>query len=400
MVAAFYLGRRREEDRWQVLFFTVRQLLGRELADPEEGADALAQGWQALKREAEAQGDLLRRLEGTLDALEEGILLLDGEGRPLYMNRQARLWWGELQWRRLGAHHVELFPYSALNSALSASRREGVVKEVIQPLPEGPILETRFLPLPEGGFLVVQQDIRERRAVERMRREFVANASHELRTPLMAIQGYAEGLLDQAEEEGERRSLERILWNTQRMARIIDDMLLLARVESFEQPFHMKPLDLARLVEEERPFYEDLFRQRGLTLATQLEEAPCWGDPVQLGHVLRNLLSNAVQYTPEGGKVWIRTLVREDERGKLWARLEVEDTGIGVPPEDREKIFQRFYRVDRGRSRQAGGTGLGLAIVKHIVQRHDGRVWVEGRAEGQGSLFVVEIPFHKGPDGP
>ncbi|MDI3269531.1 MAG: ATP-binding protein [Bacillota bacterium] len=395
-VAAFYLGMRRENERWRVLFFTGRQLLGEDLVDPEELADHLAQAWQALQGDREETKALLRRLERTLDALEEGILLLDREGKPLYMNRQAALWWGELRWRRLGAHHVELFPYHTLNSALSASRREGTVKEVIQPLREGPLLESRFIPLAEGGLLVVQQDIRERRAVERMRREFVANASHELRTPLMAIQGYAEELLDQAEEK-ERRPLERILWNTQHMARIIEDMLLLARVESFEQPFHLSPLDLARLVEEEKPFYEDLFRN--LTLETQLEEAFCLGDPVQLGHVLRNLLSNAAHYTPEGGRVWVRTGIRQDEEGKRWARLEVEDTGLGVPAEDREKIFERFYRVDRGRSRQAGGTGLGLAIVKHIVGRHDGRVWVEGRAGEPGSLFVVEIPFQKGPHG-
>jgi two-component system phosphate regulon sensor histidine kinase PhoR len=214
-----------------------------------------------------------------------------------------------------------------------------------------------------------------------MRRDFVANVSHELKTPLAAIRGYAETLRDGAlrEEETARRFTDRLLWQCRRLQVLLDDLLTLSRLESVGPALEREPVDLAALA------------QRALeVLAAAAREKPLPrlpGDANGIERLLLNLLDNAIKYNRPGGEV----LLRLARRGG-YAVVEVGDTGIGIPPESLGRIFERFYRVDKGRAREEGGSGLGLAIVKHLAQSHGGRVEVESRV-GRGTTFRVYLPL-------
>lgn len=363
------------------------QVLARRLSEVVSGLQAY---WQRTRTE-------LANLRAALDGLDEGVVLLDGYGRVMLVNDAARRIWGDLVPIVNGPHEIELFGIPDIDRALSQVRQDGRPRALESVRGDPPrVFEIRIRPLARDGttspaLLVITRDMTEIRAVERMRREFVANASHELRTPLTAIQGYADTLRDgQLDDDTRRRYLERIVASAESMARIVDDMLTLARVESFETPLNRTRLDLAEVAKDVADTFRPLFAERRLRFELSLEPAPTVADADQVEQVISNLLSNAARYTPPGGAVELRTGVQERD-GRRWAALVVEDTGIGIPEEHRVRVFERFYRVDRGRSRASGGTGLGLAIVKHVVARHEGRVWVEGR-EGPGSRFVVLLP--------
>jgi two-component system, OmpR family, phosphate regulon sensor histidine kinase PhoR len=239
--------------------------------------------------------------------------------------------------------------------------------------------------------VVVLHDITELRRLERARRDFVANVSHEFKTPLTAIQGFAETLLGGAldDRENNRRFLEVIREHAVRLARLTDDMLKLSRIEAGKFDLEFRPLRLAEVI---GPCLETAgFKtaQKGLSLEADIPgDLPLVrGDLSSLSELLQNLLDNAVQYTPRGGRIRVSARVAGEQ-----AVLTVSDTGIGIPQAEQERIFERFYRVDAARSREAGGTGLGLAIAKHIVESHGGRIWVES-AVGQGSQFHFSIPL-------
>jgi two-component system phosphate regulon sensor histidine kinase PhoR len=241
-----------------------------------------------------------------------------------------------------------------------------------------------------NGAVLVLHDITELRRLERVRRDFVANVSHEFKTPLTAIQGFAETLLGGAldDKANRKRFVEIIREHAQRLARLTDDMLKLSRIEAGRLELEMRPIRVEALVngcvETTRPRAES----KGLQLQVQLPPGlpAIQGDGAQLGEVLQNLLDNAVQYTPSGGEITVEA--RQNGHEVIFT---VADTGIGVPESDLERIFERFYRVDAARSREAGGTGLGLAIARHIVEAHGGRIWVES-AVGQGSRFHFSVP--------
>ncbi|MBX6349988.1 MAG: PAS domain-containing protein [Clostridia bacterium] len=406
---AYACGVRAERGRWwpihSVASFAVER--GRAFLDAEgeekPGAGRLARELSAVVRGLLLYWDETREdlesMRRTLDGLDDGVILLDPLGRVIYANHSVREAWSPLAPVVTGKYAIEVFRRADVDRALGDARRDGKPRVVEYVRDDGSrTYEVRIRPLgtPKGDdrpfLLVVLRDVTELRAVERMRREFVANASHELRTPLTAIQGYADTLAEEwPEDDPRQRYLANIVRNVQLMVRLLDDMMTLARLESFETPFHQVPLDLAAEVQEAHERMQPLFRERNLAVDLRLERAPTLGDPDQIQQVIGNLLSNAARYTPPGGRVSLRTDVVELD-GRPWARLVVEDTGIGVPPADRTRIFERFYRVDKGRSRETGGTGLGLAIVKHVVLRHDGRVWVEGREGGPGSRFVCVFP--------
>lgn len=244
---------------------------------------------------------------------------------------------------------------------------------------------------PPQAAVVVLHDITELRRLERARRDFVANVSHEFKTPLTAIQGFAETLLGGALEDREnnRRFLEIIREHAVRLARLTDDLLKLSRIEAGKFDLELRPLKLADVI---APCLETAgFKaaQKGQTLEADIPgDLPLVrGDLSSLSELLQNLLDNAVQYTPRGGRIRVSA-----RAGGEQAVLTVSDTGIGIPQAEQERIFERFYRVDAARSREAGGTGLGLAIAKHIVESHGGRIWVES-AVGEGSQFHFSIPL-------
>jgi two-component system phosphate regulon sensor histidine kinase PhoR len=241
---------------------------------------------------------------------------------------------------------------------------------------------------PTGAVLVLH-DVSELRRLERVRHDFVANVSHEFKTPLTAIQGFAETLLSGALEDprNNRRFLEIIRDHATRLAVLTDDLLKLARIEAGKLEVQFGPVQLAEVIE--RCVETSQFKAARKRITLEIDLPPnlplVYGDASLLRDVVQNLLDNAVQYTPETGRV--RISARADQGQAV---VGVDDTGIGIPLTDQERIFERFYRVDAARSREAGGTGLGLSIAKHIVEAHGGRLWVESEV-GHGSKFSFSL---------
>jgi two-component system, OmpR family, phosphate regulon sensor histidine kinase PhoR len=240
--------------------------------------------------------------------------------------------------------------------------------------------------------LVVMHEITDLRRLEQVRKDFVANVSHELRTPLTAIKGFAETLLAGAlqDEKNSRRFVEIIRDHSARLSRLTDDLMKLSRIEAGKLPLDLGPVDLNEIISLEEGPAQAAADRKGIRLAVERSSAhpaQVQGDVGLLREVLRNLLDNAIQYTPSGGQIAVNV-----KSNGNFAVVTISDTGIGIPQAEQSRIFERFYRVDDARSREAGGTGLGLAIAKHVVESHGGRIWVES-AVGEGSKFYFSVPI-------
>jgi two-component system phosphate regulon sensor histidine kinase PhoR len=239
-----------------------------------------------------------------------------------------------------------------------------------------------------GGAVLVLHDITERRRADQVRRDFVANVSHELRTPLTAIRGYVEALADQPPPEEARRFIEIIARHSMRMERLVRDLLRLARLDAGQETLERVDCNIAALVGGVTHDLESSIEARGqqidLRLAEDATNVP--GDPAKLHDVLRNLVENASNYSPEGGAIEISS-----RRDGSAIEIIVADRGPGIPAGDLPRIFERFYRVDRSRTRDPGGTGLGLSIVRHLVELHEGTVSAANR-EGGGAIITIRLP--------
>jgi two-component system phosphate regulon sensor histidine kinase PhoR len=241
-----------------------------------------------------------------------------------------------------------------------------------------------------SGAVIVLHDITELRKLERVRRDFVANVSHEFRTPLTAIQGFAEtliaGALDDPQNRG--RFLNIILEHARRLARLTEDLLKLSQMDADRLELEIRPVKVAQLVESCYETARHRAAEKELFLTLELSDGfpDVAGDARRLQEVLQNLLDNAIQYTLPGGKIVLSAVTRNGE-----VVFTVADTGIGIPTADQPRIFERFYRVDAARSREAGGTGLGLAIAKHLIEVQGGRIWVDSEI-GEGSRFHFSVP--------
>jgi two-component system phosphate regulon sensor histidine kinase PhoR len=238
--------------------------------------------------------------------------------------------------------------------------------------------------------VLVFHDITELKRLERVRKDFVANVSHELKTPLTSITGYVEALIDGAKDDPQKcaQFLGVIQRHTESLNAMLSDLLQLSTIESGVYRWKRDAVAVADLVERAARVLRPVAERRSQTLTI----APCdaslriWGDLDRLTEALVNLLDNAVKYTPEGGTITVEAAARDDG-----AEIVVTDTGIGIPPKELSRIFERFYRVDRARSREPGGTGLGLSIVKHIIEAHGGRIVVDSTV-GSGSKFSLLLP--------
>jgi two-component system phosphate regulon sensor histidine kinase PhoR len=242
--------------------------------------------------------------------------------------------------------------------------------------------------LPDGGAVCVLRDSTEIVRVERTRRDFIANVSHELRTPLTSLLGYAETLLDEPLESKTREFLEIIRRNAQRMSRLTDDLLTLARVESGEDPLEQAPVLAHDLLRDAQIAFNEVARVKGLTI--EIAKSPdslVLADRDAVHQVFANLIDNALKYASGTKKIEIGAVDRAAD-----VEFFVRDFGPGIPSEHLARLFERFYRVDKARSREAGGTGLGLAIVKHIVLNHGGQVGVTSDL-GHGAMFWFRLPM-------
>jgi len=349
--------------------------------------------------------DQLARIEATLGALREAVLVIDSGNRVLLANQ---------------AFHA-IFPGAGaiLGKRLELALRNDAFLRLVENVRAGraqPRQEIEFVDTsgstwvevtasavdlsdgePERGLLFVLHDVTRQKRLESVRKEFVANVSHELRTPLSVIKGYAETLVDDHDAmppADRERFLKTIHRHAERLGALTEDLLTLSRLESARPGVARERVDLGRLfasaVEDFR--VRPSARDHRIDFSVEPGTPPVFGDPLRLGQVLENLVSNALKYTPPGSRVEVA--VRRAAVDTV--EVAVRDDGPGIPEEDLPHVFERFYRVDKGRSREKGGTGLGLSIAKHIVQLHGGKIRAEGRP-GAGLAIVFTLPLGAGP---
>ena len=346
-----------------------------------------------------------RQLRAVLSGMAEGVIAIDERRRLLFANASADELFGLGTWAE-GRLLPELIRSPQVHEAIETTldgpapyqgeitlaSREGALRAPPR------VLAVRGAPLvgsPPPGAVLVFHDVTELRRLERMRQDFVANVSHELKTPLASIKAYTETLLDWAlhDENVNVRFLQRIEEQADRLNGLILDLLSLARLESGQEVYEHGPLALAGVVASCVESHRDRIEAKGLTLGLDLgpldDGTRVMADEEAVRQILDNLIDNAIKYTPEGGSVRVSCAMTGEG-----VALEVADTGIGIPRDDLPRVFERFYRVDKARSRELGGTGLGLSIVKHLVQSIGGQVSVASRVNA-GSRFTVQLPlFH------
>jgi len=359
------------------------------LTAPGEIGD-LADAIYRLVEQLSARMDALRSEEALhaamSDALSEGVIAVDAIPQVVRINATGR--------RLLGLTDDTPFPVEhlprerALRDALAAALR-GRATDAVEAVIGGHTLILAGRPLPEGGAVLALYDFTHIRKLEAVRRDFVANVSHELRTPLTVVRGFAETLVSDSLPDRDRLAFaETIRTNAERMQRIVDDLLDLSRIESGRWTPRPIELDTRALASETvaASAPEAGRRQVRLTVRVAPGAEQLFADPTAVRQILGNLVGNSLRYTPAGGEVEI--FAEPFARG---VTVGVRDTGSGIPAEHLPRIFERFYRVDPARSREAGGTGLGLAIVRHLVEAHGGRVTVQSTV-GQGTVMTAFFP--------
>ncbi|MCB9887181.1 MAG: PAS domain-containing protein [Planctomycetes bacterium] len=351
---------------------------------------AEAAGYERQLRECRRDRD---RFVAGLEGAPGGLILLDEHGVVVTNNAAAQELAALPAAGAIGRKLDELVTWPQLQVALEACRQTGAEQafELEEQVGEGRRdVSVRVRSLGQYGFAVSALDQSRIKRLESLRRDFVANVSHELKTPLAAIQGYVETMIDDAEMSPtiRQRFLEKVSRQSERLARLVGDLLTLSRLDELDLEKSAAMQSLGQVLRETVRDLAPLAEKRGIALHTEGlgGVAPVRADPEALRQVVGNLIDNAIKYTPEGGRVEVRLSTQGGH-----TTLEVADTGIGLSPEDQRRVFERFYRVDRARSRDLGGTGLGLSIVKNTVRSLGGEVGVRS-ALGKGSTFWVHLP--------
>jgi two-component system phosphate regulon sensor histidine kinase PhoR len=335
------------------------------------------------------------QLQSILSSMTEGVLAVDHQGKVLLVNNAlSRMF--ELNTSFYNKHHYEIIRDHDLNEfireALSAKQEKGKEISFIYPQERDIMVESALVKQQrEGGIFAVFvfHDITELKKLERIRKDFVANVSHELKTPLTSIKGFVEAIQDGAIKDPEQTSrfLSIISQHTDRMNKIISDLLQLSQIESQKFELKREPFSVKELIEEvvyPLKRYADQNSQ-SLEVSLHSQDQKVLGDKYRINQALTNLLDNAIKYTPEKGHIKIQTQDKGD-----FVEIAVQDNGIGIPQKDLSRIFERFYTIDKARSRELGGTGLGLSIVRHIVEAHGGKIKVESEI-GKGSRFSFTL---------
>jgi len=370
-------------------------------------ADSLNQTAARLDREIRLLSGERNRSSAILRSMVEGVAVIDAEERLVFYNRAFSEILIVDSANAEGRPLIEVVRNSDLVGLIRRALRgdEGLQSDITMGITQTRSFSITAAPVkaldapasgrdPQAkpsGAVVVLHDVTELRRLERVRQDFVANVSHEFKTPLTAIQGFAETLLAGAldDPENNRRFLEIIRNHAIRLARLTNDLLKLARIEAGKMEVEFSSVSLLELIEgcTETTLLKANRKEITLEITVPPQLPAVRGDVALLRDVLQNLLDNAIQYTPARGHISVSATA-----GPREAVVTVADTGIGIPLADSERIFERFYRVDAARSREAGGTGLGLSIAKHIVEAHGGKLWVESTV-GQGSRFSFSLPL-------
>lgn len=325
------------------------------------------------------QSEVVSPLEEALNALPVGVVVRGADGREVFRNYRAESF--------TGLPHADVLVEEAAERlwrlALSGVEAD---EQVLLAGPPQRVFFVRADPLAHGGAVATVEDITERWRLDQVRTDFVANVSHELKTPVGAVSILAETLEGESTDDVVRRLAGRMIGETQRMSRTIDDLLELSRIE-MGGAMEVGPVDLADVVREAVERSRSVVDQFGVKVILDLTDGEVIdGDYYQLVSAVGNLVENAVKYGQAGETVEVTVRSAGDS-----IEVEIVDHGVGIPPGSIDRIFERFYRVDRARSRETGGTGLGLAIVRHVATNHGGEVNVRSR-EGEGSTFILRIP--------
>jgi len=354
---------------------------------------------QRLQKTIEKLNGETSRLTSVFRGMIEGVMVVNEHGEIVLVNDAFKRFFPQVK-------DIEgQGPLAAIrNSLIIEAIRSALGGKEIFDLEIAVGLENRFfhanvVPLriedQAKGCIAVLHDITRIKKLEQMRKDFLANVSHEIRTPLTTIKGYSETLLDLPPEEWEakRRFLQVIVKHADRLSTLVADLLKLSAIDSHKMELHKTSVKMGSLFKGLRQTYAKALDSKNLsmTLDEGIGEWSVFGNYDSLNRIFENLVDNAIKYTPSGGKIKLSASADQE-----WIDVTIEDTGIGIPKKDLDRVFERFYRVDKERSRDLGGTGLGLAIVKNLVIANGGRVWAESRV-GKGSTFHVVLPKPKEP---
>ncbi len=372
--------------------------------------------WQRCRRTAAAEHERIRReleslrqqheqarahefaqQQALFNSMSEGVLVLDADGRVRLVNQALERLFGVTGDLR-GRTVMEALRLHQVQELVNRTLVKGQVEEFELELPDLDCarslqVNSAVVLGPDGrhqGLILVCHDLTRLKQLENTRREFVANVSHELRTPLSMIKGYVETLIDGAKDKPEvaTKFLQTIEKHADRLTYLIEDLLTISRLESGQIVMNLQRAELRGVAERVITDLESRATAKQMKLLNEIPaDLAANADTERLQQVLFNLVDNAIKYGCAGGNVVIGARGNDKKQIELWVR----DDGPGIPPEAQPRVFERFYRVDKARSRDAGGTGLGLAIVKHIVQSHGGEVWVESEP-GRGATFFFTLP--------
>jgi len=387
VIVAFQVGRRSGRRSLQQRLTALSNRLGVEAPD-DGGMEPILSHLEKVAGDAaeavtEASSDAIR-LRRALDTLTQGVIVCDENGEVAFRNARAVA--------LMNNRHGDALAAQAVTELLENAWQEGSAERTLDLYgPPRQTLAVRTRLIDDGrrplGVIAIIEDVSERRRLEEIRRDFVANVSHELKTPIGALGLLAETLTVEPDPEVAQRLASRIHAEAFRVSRIIDDLLDLSRIESEEAP-PREPIYINLVMAEAVERVRSAAEQRRITIELDEPDPPVHvvGDRRQLVSAIHSLLENAVTFSYEDSMVTVSASQADGE-----IRLSVADSGVGIPTRDLERIFERFYRVDHGRSRSTGGTGLGLSIVRHVASNHQGRVEVDSR-EGEGSTFTLVLP--------
>lgn len=373
---------------------------------PATGTDELGDLARALNQTAKSSQNRMdtiitdrNKLLSLLKGMVEGVVAVDRDERVLQMNSAAGKILGASPETSVSKPIWEVTRVRQVCDTLSRTLKNGRdVKDELRlaTRSQDQVVEMLASPLFDGegelvGAVVVLHDVSDLHRLQTVRRDFVANASHELKTPIAAIRALVETVIDDQSMRSSDQAhfLAKIRNQSMRLSSLVTDLLTLSRLESSPGGPVLRPIDLRESFRVAVHALLPTGEERGIDVHTEVPENPVQvlGDPEALGQLTTNLLDNAIKYTSRGGQVWVRL-----KTGNGQALIEVQDTGMGIAPQDQARVFERFYRVDKARSRELGGTGLGLAIVKHIAVIHQGQVFVES-TPGFGSTFRASLPI-------
>ncbi len=373
---------------------------GRKLSDFDTGVansiSELSERISLQMKETEREGNQLKSI---LESMREGVIVISKDEKLLLLNNAAQEMFSITE-PLLDRSYVETIRNTDLQNLIShTKKKKSVTQEISVFFPEERFYLASIRVSPRyREIIAVIFNITELKKLEHMKADFVANVSHELRTPLTSIKGYIETLMDRNydSQEEKKNFLQIINENTDRLIVIASDLLVLSEIESNnlnseEEKKGYGEIDIGETIRRSADSLDSLARKKKISLSVEVQDSlpVCKANKFLLERMLINLIENAVKYTPQGGSVSVNVLCPN----KTSLRIEVIDTGIGIPSEHQERIFERFYRVDKNRSRGLGGSGLGLSIVKHAVLQHGGSIEIKS-SEGEGSTFTVNLPLH------